>query len=112
MAKPKATRTFDALPDTVDFRDQMYIPTLVEVPASTDVDLYRARRIPVLNQGREGACTGYGLATVVNYLLLAGRTGVTSGNVSAQMLYAMAKRYDEWPGEDYEGSSARGAIKG
>ena len=28
------------------------------------------------------------------------------------MLYAMAKQYDEWPGEDYEGSSARGSMKG
>ena len=28
------------------------------------------------------------------------------------MFYAMAKRYDEWPGEDYSGSSARGAVKG
>ena len=24
----------------------------------------------------------------------------------------MARRYDEWPGESYEGSSARGAMKG
>ena len=28
------------------------------------------------------------------------------------MLYEMARRYDEWPGENYEGSSARGAMKG
>src|SRR4051812_29841784 len=28
------------------------------------------------------------------------------------MLYEMAKRYDEWPGENYDGSSARGAVKG
>jgi len=27
------------------------------------------------------------------------------------MLYEMAKRYDEWPGDEYEGSSARGAMK-
>jgi hypothetical protein len=27
------------------------------------------------------------------------------------MLYEMAKRYDEWPGEQYSGSSARGAMK-
>src|SRR5204863_1947703 len=26
--------------------------------------------------------------------------------------YEMARRYDDWPGEGYEGSSARGAIKG
>jgi hypothetical protein len=28
------------------------------------------------------------------------------------MLYEMARCYDEWPGENYEGSSARGAMKG
>jgi hypothetical protein len=28
------------------------------------------------------------------------------------MLYTMARRHDEWPGEDYPGSSARGAMKG
>ena len=59
----------DALPDTVDFRDTMYIPTLVRVPPFSDMDAYRNGKIPVLNQGRDGACTGYGLATVANYLL-------------------------------------------
>ena len=28
------------------------------------------------------------------------------------MLYHMAKLYDEWSGEDYDGSSCRGAMKG
>ena len=28
------------------------------------------------------------------------------------MLYEMARKYDEWPGEHYEGSSARGAMIG
>ena len=28
------------------------------------------------------------------------------------MLYELARRYDEWPGENYAGSSARGAMKG
>jgi hypothetical protein len=28
------------------------------------------------------------------------------------MLYEMAKHHDHWPGQDYEGSSARGAMKG
>lgn len=31
---------------------------------------------------------------------------------SPRMLYEMARRYDEWPGEAYEGSSARGTVKG
>ena len=110
--KKKPERVLDALPDTVDFRDTMYIPTLVEVPPMSDLEKYRALQVPVLDQGREGACTGFGLATVANYLFRSLKSGGNAGPVSARMLYAMAKRYDEWPGENYEGSSARGAMKG
>ncbi|MBF0305663.1 MAG: C1 family peptidase [Alphaproteobacteria bacterium] len=63
----------------------------------------------ILDQGTQGACTGYGLAAVIN-LQLAER-GVTKA-VSPQMLYCMARKHDEWPGEDYEGSSLRGALRG
>ncbi|MGA8262307.1 MAG: C1 family peptidase [Arenicellales bacterium] len=31
--------------------------------------------------------------------------------VSERMLYHLARFYDEWPGEDYQGSSCRGAVK-
>ena len=102
----------DALPDTVDFRDQLYIPTLVRVPPVSDIDGYRGKMIPVLDQGREGACTGFGLATVASYLLRVRGEQPHAAEVSPWMLYTMAKRYDEWPGEDYDGSSARGAMKG
>ena len=33
-------------------------------------------------------------------------------SVSPRMLYEHARLYDEWPGEDYDGSSCRGAMKG
>ena len=108
----KVRRTFDARPDTLDFRDKMYVPTLIEVPTQIALDGYRAQRIPVLNQGSEGACTGYGLATVVHYLLSTRKVVADCEPVSARMLYELAKRYDEWPGENYSGSSARGAMKG
>lgn len=111
MPSKKPARTFDALPDTVDFRDIMYVPSLIEVRPDSDLEAYRSARIPILDQGREGACTGFGLATVANYLLRSRGRKPTGDEVSAWMLYAMAKRYDEWPGEDYEGSSARGAMK-
>ena len=62
---------FDARPDTLDFRDLMYTPTLVEVPTSRRLADYRKARVPILDQGQEGACTGFGLATVVHYLLRA-----------------------------------------
>ncbi|WP_292476001.1 C1 family peptidase [Mesorhizobium sp.] len=105
-------RKFDALPDTIDFRDAIFTPTLIRVLPETDIDAFYDLKIPVLDQGQEGACTGFGLATVANYLLRVRGKDPTADEVSAWMLYAMAKRYDEWPGENYEGSSARGAMKG
>jgi hypothetical protein len=112
MTSVRNKRTFDALPDTIDFRDTMYVPTLVAVRSASDIKSYRALKIPVLDQGREGACTGYGLATVANYLVAQSGGEALGTGVSARMLYVMAKRYDEWEGEDYSGSSARGAMKG
>jgi hypothetical protein len=105
-------RVLDARRDTLDFRDLMYEPTLVEVPAFRTLDDYRRAEVPVLDQGSEGACTGFGLATVAHYLLRTHRVGRDATIVSPHMFYDLARRYDEWAGEDYEGSSCRGAMKG
>ena len=106
------TFNFDVRRDTVDFRDKMYEPTLVDVPTRIELDTYKKIAVPVLSQGQEGACTGFGLATVVHFLLRKRLVDVDTTPVSPRMLYEMAKRYDEWPGEFYSGSSARGAMKG
>ncbi len=99
-------RMMDTRRDSADFRDRIYQPALVRLQDQLISD---RERIRILDQGREGACTGFGLAAMVNYLNI-GR-GIEE-EVSARMLYEMAKRHDRWPGEDYEGSSARGAMKG
>ena len=120
MAATIATRTgrtvvrrvLNARRDTLDFRDRMFEPTLVEVPTHIPLADYRAWKVPVLDQGSEGACTGFGLATVANFLLTRRKVVPDPAPVSARMLYEMARRYDEWAGEDYSGSSARGAMKG
>src|SRR5688572_8813898 len=111
-AAPKLKRTLDAQPDTLDFRDAMYVPTLIEVPTEIPLEDYLSYGVPILDQGSEGACTGFGLATVAHYLLRRRKTYPDPTPISPRMLYQMAKRYDEWPGEDYSGSSARGAMKG
>ncbi|MFG5409805.1 C1 family peptidase [Piscinibacter sakaiensis] len=103
---------YGARADTLDFRDLMYVPSLVEVPTQVPLGDYLEWQVPILDQGSEGACTGYALATVANYLLLRRRTWPDPVPVSPRMLYTLARRYDEWPGERYEGSSARGAMKG
>ena len=117
-----ANRTLDARPDRVDLRDRPYQPRLrslpLQYPPPVDIARYLARYQQdqmILDQGREGACTGFGLAGVVNYLRW--KLAVDAGErapekVSERMLYHLARFYDEWPGEDYEGSSCRGAMKG
>ncbi|MGE3640115.1 MAG: C1 family peptidase [Pirellulales bacterium] len=99
-------RKFDAAPDRIDIRDWFYQPSLAPLPDR----VVSCESVPqILNQGREGACTGFALAAVVNFQL--NRRNLP-GQVSPRMLYEMARRYDEWPGEEYEGSSARGAMIG
>jgi len=90
----------------------MFQASLIEVPTERPLAEYLKARVPILNQGQEGACTGFGLATVIHYLLRTRRVVPDRAEVSPWMLYEMARRYDEWPGERYEGSSARGAMKG
>jgi hypothetical protein len=101
-----ANRLVDALADVPDIRDRMYEPALVR--------LERQMAAPgkpfIMDQGEEGACTGFALAAVVNNLLTQQGDGTT--RVSPHMLYEMAKRHDEWPGEKYSGSSLRGALRG
>ena len=102
----------DALPDPADFRDRLFEPTLIEVPVEIELERWLALNLPVYNQGQEGSCTGFALMTVAHYLLRTRLVVPDHTNVSPRMFYEMAKRYDEWPGEEYEGSSARGAMKG
>ncbi len=102
----------DAHADPVDFRDRLYVPTLTEVGTHRPMDAYLQHQVPVLDQGREGACTGFALATVAHWLLRTRRTDPDPTPVSPHMLYRMARQHDEWPGENYSGSSARGAMKG
>ena len=107
-----ARRTFDARPDTMDFRDRMFVPTLIHVPPARRLEEYLDHDPPILDQGEEGACTGFGLAAVAHHLLGVRGQDHDATRLSPRMFYEMAKRYDEWEGEDYSGSSARGAMKG
>lgn len=123
MAKTLGNYKFDARPDRIDVRDRPYNPPLVSLPPQwpssdwIEKNLKRYCDALILDQGSEGACTGFGLAAVINYLLWRQLQDDPEEQdrlkrVSTRMLYRMARIYDEWPGEDYEGSSCRGAIKG
>lgn len=116
-------RTLDARPDRLDLRDRPYLPPVKSLPHRYPSDANLKKFLPqyiekamVLDQGSEGACTGFGLAAAINYMLWL-RHVETNGRydfarVSPYMLYDLARFYDEWPGENYDGSSCRGAMKG
>lgn len=124
----------DARPDRIDFRDREFRSQLVSLPNKYPADQHISLFLEqyqqegmILDQKLEGACTGFGLATVINYLnwyrkaldhwKAQGITQPTSlptpdEKVSEWMIYNTARLYDEWEGEDYVGSSCRGAMKG
>lgn len=113
--------TLDARPDRLDLRDLPYRPPAASLDPIYPTDDQVADLLPkyltaglILDQESEGACTGFGLAAVVNFLLWTRSDYQMRGadKVSPRMLYHLARFYDEWPGEDYEGSSCRGALKG
>jgi Papain family cysteine protease len=100
-------RSLNVRKDTPDIRDRMYEPSLNQLKLTLD----KRNSVPkILDQGQEGSCTGFGLAAVINLLNTEKRN--LDFTASPRMLYEMAKKHDEWPGEDYSGSSCRGAIRG
>lgn len=62
---------------------------------------------PILDQGREGACTGFATAGDLG----ASPHRVTVNDALARTIYYRARQIDEWPGENYEGSSVLAAVK-
>ncbi|MFT5905939.1 MAG: putative alpha/beta hydrolase family esterase [Cryomorphaceae bacterium] len=104
MSKFK-NKPLTAISDVPDSRDFIYEPSLNQVAN----DQYPSEKLIILNQGSEGSCTGHGLAATINYL---NQKRDVDFQASRRMLYEMAKKNDQWPGEEYEGSSIRAAIKG
>ncbi|MBI5429184.1 MAG: peptidoglycan-binding protein [Nitrosomonadales bacterium] len=121
-AAPIAARraTLNVTRDPADLRDRQYMPpphSLPQIfPADGDIKHFMGTYTQaglILDQGQEGACTGFGLACVINYLRWrsAGMPKKLE-SVSPRMLYKFARRFDEYEGENYDGSSCRGALKG
>jgi hypothetical protein len=101
----------NVVPDRLDLRDRPYLPPVAVIPGQ---ELAPRIDLPVLNQGDTNACTGFALASVVYHLQRAAKRNPDECRVSPFMLYSMARRYDEFPGnpEVDSGSSARGGMKG
>ena len=108
--------TANAQPDPFDERDLDYRPRLQPLPPELDQRIESGPRYVMRQAG--SSCTGHALAAVINTGLSrgAGRDAhgrpATPPHVSPYMLYHLARRYDEFAGEDDAGSSLRGALKG
>ena len=111
-SRRRTVRKRNVRPDSVDLRDWEYRPSIAFAPPD---ELWSPPR-KVKQQGETNACTGFSLATVLEYLLQKrGASGQRADSISGFMLYSMARRYDEWADEDEtvdSGSSLRGALKG
>ena len=106
---PQYVRT--VVPDQLDLRDRPYMPSVAQAPPAA-LGSPIVPQLPVLDQGRTNACTGFALASVINLLLRRSKQE-PNADVSPFMLYSMARRYDEFPGAAKDtGSSLRGAMKG
>ncbi len=105
-------RALTAVADRPDLRDRTYEPHLEQLPLKLDPPA----GLVILDQQQEGACTGFAMAAVVNKLnqLRYGAHTISrkEDGASARMLYEMARFNDEWEGEDYDGSSIRGVVRG
>lgn len=104
-------RAFDRVPNW-DARNADHPLQLLAEPAEAVVERplkTKTWTIPdVLDQGAEGACTGFGTSHMLSATPKA-RPGVDER--FAHTLYKLAQTMDEWPGEDYDGSSVLGAMK-
>ncbi|WP_300037516.1 C1 family peptidase [uncultured Roseobacter sp.] len=118
-------RTLDAAPklgdrilnvqrDVTDLRDRLYQPALLDL--SLTLEPPQPTESPIRDQGGEGSCTGFALSSAITLMNIQRHRRLDPAaavpTTSPRMLYEMAKIHDEWPGEEYEGSSIRAALKG
>lgn len=90
-----------------DERNLAYsVTALVDAEKETRSYTWPARG-PVLDQGTEGACTGFAVAQELG----AWPDERVVTDWLARAIYKRAQQLDQWPGEDYEGSSVLGAMK-
>jgi hypothetical protein len=90
-------------PDERDNNFRMSALPLSQAPAKT-------RRYyqlgPILHQGQTSSCVGHAWRQWLSSAVVMTRTGP-----DAFTIYNRARQVDEWPGEDYEGTSVRAGAK-
>lgn len=105
-----------------DERSRQYPMRALLPPANVSVSFRRQivwNPGEILDQGNEGACVGFGwtqealmspVRVPVNHMLKRLFIG-GNGNSVAHTIYREAKGQDDWPGDDYEGTSVLAGAK-
>jgi hypothetical protein len=108
IARPKQPRRILDWQPLHDPRSRGYAATeLVEAPTVHDV---RWRAGKVLDQGAEGSCTGHACVGLIGAEPHPAPTKRVT-HAEAVRWYKRAQRLDEWPGQDYTGTSVNAAMK-
>lgn len=92
-------------------------PVSAVLPLEQELKFTLWKTGPILDQGREGACVGFGWTAET----LAGPVRVDLNKIEsdvprdptafAHYVYQNAKKIDQWPGEDYSGTSVLAGAK-
>lgn len=102
-------RALTVQPDVVDLRDRYYSPSLIPLKQSVLPQLAALR---IRDQRDDPSCTGFALASVIDQQCRHMFGEASAIQVSARMLFEMARLHDDLPDEDLAGSTLRGALKG
>jgi hypothetical protein len=101
---------------SIDPRDKTYpLRSMIQLAPTEPLRTRPWNAPPALDQGHtgvpgrdnEGSCTGFGGA---HFLAAAPHQHQLSAEFALE-LYDAARKNDEWPGENYDGSSVRGLMK-
>lgn len=96
---------FGRLP-AIDSRDSGF-PMRAAITEETPKFPYRYYRTgPILDQGNDPHCVGYSWRQWLTSELIRTTTGP-----DGRTIYRRAQQIDEWPGENYDGTSVRAGVK-
>ncbi len=91
-------------PRSLDYPIRARLGTVEERPRMWDTGT-------VLDQGREGACVGFGWTAELLASPRPAKVDEPAGNAYALGIYKDAQTIDEWPGETYSGTSVLAGAK-
>lgn len=106
---PRKHRGLGWHPGPVDERDYPLRASLERAGvARTSGSQFWYAPLPRLDQGSESSCTGFSSTNMVN---CSPHIHHYTQNDAVEVYYSARRDYDEWEGEDYDGTSVRAALK-